>query len=197
MQGLFDFIVKPKGNTYNNTKKIGDKQLILNSNISNHQYVNREAIVLATPIIHNTSIKKGDTIIVHHNVFRRWYNNYGVEKNSSSYIKENLYHCAIDQVYLYKRNNTWNALEGFTFIKPIKENNEFYFFQKEKSNIGIVKYTDGTFETDKLVGFNPRMNHEFILDNKLLYKIPNKFIEIKYEYQGNEETYNPSWAQSS
>jgi len=24
----------------------------------------------------------------------------------------------------------------------------------------------------------------------------NNFITIKYEYQGNEEEYNPSWAQS-
>ena len=27
MHGLFDFIIKPIGNRYNNTKKIGDKEL--------------------------------------------------------------------------------------------------------------------------------------------------------------------------
>jgi hypothetical protein len=26
--------------------------------------------------------------------------------------------------------------------------------------------------------------------------VMNKFITIKYEYQGNEEEYNPSWTQS-
>ena len=29
MHGLFDFIIKPIGNRYNNTKKIGDKELII------------------------------------------------------------------------------------------------------------------------------------------------------------------------
>ena len=31
MQGLYNFIVKPKGDIYNNTKKIGDVDLILNN----------------------------------------------------------------------------------------------------------------------------------------------------------------------
>ena len=29
MHGLLDFIIKPIGNRYNNTKKIGDKELII------------------------------------------------------------------------------------------------------------------------------------------------------------------------
>ena len=197
MQGVFKFIVKPKGKIYNNTKKIGDTDLILNNNISEHKYINRNAIVLHVPKNFETPINVGDEIIIHHNVFRRWYDKHGKEKASSSYFKENKYFVQLDQIYLYKRNNTWKALDGFTFVKPIEENDDFYFFQKENSNIGIVKYTDGTFEKNELIGFNPRMNHEFILDNELLYKISNKFIEIKYEYQGNEKTYNPSWAQSS
>jgi hypothetical protein len=41
MHGLYDFIVKPKGSRYNNVKKIGDKELILNSEIFTHQYINR------------------------------------------------------------------------------------------------------------------------------------------------------------
>ena len=193
MQGLFDFIVKPKGKIYNNTKKINDTDLILNNNISDHKYINRNAIVVKTPKHFDTPINVGDEVIVHHNIFRRWYNQYGKEKTSRSYFKDNLYFVQMNQVYLYKRNNTWNALEGFTFIKPIEENNDFYFFQKESANVGIVKYTDGSFKKDELIGFNPRMNHEFIIDNELLYKIPNKFIEIKYEYEGNKKTYNPSW----
>ena len=197
MKSVYNFVVTPVGGRYNNSKKVEGGDLILNTEIYNHQFVNRVAKVISTPIIGDTDIKPGDEIIVHHNVFRRWYNIKGEEKNSKSYFKDNLYFVQMNQVYLYKRNNTWNALEGFTFIKPIEENNDFYFFQKESANVGIVKYTDGSFKKDELIGFNPRMNHEFIIDNELLYKIPNKFIEIKYERQGNEVEYNPSWAQSS
>ena len=81
MKSVYNFVVKPKGERYNNTKKLDGGELILNTEIFNHQYVNREAIIISTPIIGNTDIKPGDTVIVHHNVFRRWHNVKGVEKN--------------------------------------------------------------------------------------------------------------------
>ena len=74
MKGIYSFVVKPKGGRYNNSKKIGDKELILNTEIYNHEYINREAIVTAVPLALKTEIKVGDTVIVHHNVFRRWHN---------------------------------------------------------------------------------------------------------------------------
>ena len=82
MKSVYNFVVAPKGQRYNNTKKVGDLKLILNTEIYNHQYVNREAIVKSIPIIGNTDIRPGDTVIVHHNVFRRWHNVKGIEKNS-------------------------------------------------------------------------------------------------------------------
>ena len=51
----------PKGERYNNKKKIDDKELILNTEIYNHQYINREAIVKSVPIVGDTAgIKVGD-----------------------------------------------------------------------------------------------------------------------------------------
>ena len=38
---------------------------------------------------------------------------------------------------------------------------------------------------------------EPIVDSERLYRVLSNFITIKYEYQGNEEEYNPSWAKSS
>ena len=91
MKSVYNFVVTPKGQRYNNSKKVGDKELILNTEIYNHQYINREAIVLSTPIIGDTDIKSGDTVIVHHNVFRRWNDVKGIERNSRSYFNENTY----------------------------------------------------------------------------------------------------------
>ena len=90
MKAPFDFVIEPKGNRYNNTKKIGDKNLILNTEIFNHQFVNREAIVKSTPTAFETEIKPGYSVVVHHNVFRRWHNQYGIEKNSRSYFNDSL-----------------------------------------------------------------------------------------------------------
>ena len=196
MKAPFDFVIEPKGNRYNNTKKVGDKDLILNTENFNHEFVNREAIVKSVPTAYKTKIKPGDTIITHHNVFRRWLNAKGVEKNSRSYFNENTYLIKPDQIFLYKRNNKWLATDGYCFIQPIKQRDQLKQGEEEKC-IGIVKHTDGINKVGELVGFTPFSEYEFIIDGKRLYRVMNKFITIKYEYQGDEEAYNPSWAKSS
>ena len=187
-----DFIIEPIGNRYNNSVRVDDKELILNTEIFNHQYINRLAKVIATPLLFQSPVKVGDEVIVHHNVFRRWHDVKGREKNSRSYWKENKYIISEDQIYLY--NN--KAMPGFSFIKPLKSNNKFTN-DKEQPLIGIVKYSDGKFNINDLVGFTPNSEYEFVINGERLYRVMNKFITIKYEYQGNEEEYNPSWAKSS
>ena len=196
MKSVYNFVVTPKGNRYNNTKKIGDSELILNTEIFNHQYVNREAKVISTPIIGNTDIKPGDTVIVHHNVFRRWHNVKGIEKNSRSYFNESTYFINYDQIFLYKRNDKWIAPKGYCFVKPLKAVDQLNI-ESEKPLQGIVKYSDGTVKVNELVGFTPNSEYEFVVDGERLYRVLSKFITIKYEYQGDEEEYNPSWAKSS
>ena len=196
MKAPFDFVIEPKGNRYNNIKKVGDKDLIVNTEIFNHQFINREAIVKSVPTAYKTKIKPGDTIVVHHNVFRRWQDVRGNEKNSRSYFNENTYLVKPDQIFLYKRNNNWLATDDYCFVKPIKQRDKLKSGEEEEC-IGIVKYTDGVNKVGDLVGFTPFSTYEFIIDGKRLYRVMNKFITIKYEYQGDEEAYNPSWAQSS
>ena len=196
MKSVYNFVVTPKGERYNNTKKVGDSELILNTEIFNHQYVNREAIVISTPIVGGTDIKAGDTVIVHHNVFRRWHNVKGIEKNSRSYFNESTYMISSDQIFLYKRSDKWIAPKGYCFVMPLKAQNPLNV-DLEKPLQGIVKYSDGTVEVNELVGFRPSSEYEFIVDGERLYRVLSNFITIKYEYQGDEEEYNPSWAQSS
>ena len=196
MKSVYNFVVKPIGKRYNNVKKVGDKELIVNTEIFNHQYVNRQATVISKPIIGDTDIDVGSDVILHHNVFRRWHNVKGVEKNSKSYFNEDTYIVQPDQIFLYKKFWQWHSPKGFCWVKPIK-NKDKYANSETQENIGIVKYTDGSFKIKDLVGFTPISNYEFVIDNELLYRVYTKFITIKYEYQGDEEAYNPSWAQSS
>ena len=193
MKSVYNFVVTPKGERYNNKKKVGDSELILNTEIYNHQFVNRTAIVKSIPLIGDTDIQVGDEVIVHHNVFRRWHNVKGVEKNSRSFFDENTYLINQDQIFLYKRNNTWNAPKGYCFVKPLKAIDQFNI-ESEKPLQGIVKYSDGAVEVNELVGFRPSSEYEFIVDGQRLYRVLSNFITIKYEYQGDEEEYNPSWA---
>ena len=193
MKSVYNFVVTPKGERYNNKKKVGDSELILNTEIYNHQFVNRTAKVISTPIIGDTDIQPGDEVIVHHNVFRRWHNVKGIEKNSRSFFDENTYLINQDQIFLYKRNKEWKAPKGYCFVKPLKAKNPLNI-DLEQPLIGVVKYSDGTIEVNELVGFRPSSEYEFIVDGERLYRVLSNFITIKYEYQGNEEEYNPSWA---
>ena len=201
MNSLYDFIVQPLGERYNNTKKIKDKNLILNTKIEEYKSVNKNAIVIATPKLFPTNVKPGDTVAVHHNVFRRFYNMKGKEQNSRSHFKDELYFCSLDQIYFYKRGEEWISLFDRCLVKPIKSLSK-YSVRKAEPQTGILKY--GNKELDELfivkgdlVSFPPQAAWEFILDNELFYCMKSSNITLKHEYQGDEEEYNPSWANSS
>ena len=155
MQSLFNFIVKPKNERYDNKKYIDGQELILNTELADHRYVSRTGVVTSIPKSESTEIQVGDEVIVHHNVFRRWHDNRGKEKNSRSYYEEDKYFVASDQIFLYKRNNKWRAPEGYCFLKPIESND---VIEKEIPFRGIVKYLNQKLEDIKvgdLVGFMP------------------------------------------
>jgi hypothetical protein len=196
MKSVYNFVVTPIGERYNNKKKVGDKELILNTEVYNHHYINRLAKVISTPIIGDTDIEPGDEIITHFNVFRRWYNVKGIEKNSRSYFDESTYFITQDQIFLYKRDGEWKAPKGYCFIKPLKKKDQFNI-DEERPLIGIVKYSDGTVKENDLIGYKPKTECEFMIDGERMYRVLSNFITIKYEYQGDEEEYNPSWAKSS
>ena len=193
MQSIFDFIIKPKNKRYNNTKQIGDSELLLNSEISDHQYVSRNGIVVSIPKQEDTEIKIGDEVIIHHNVFRRWYDVRGIERNSRSYWERDKYFVKSDQIFLYKQNKEWYTPKGYCFVKPIKSNN---IIDKEVPLRGIIKYVDKELKNihkEDLVGFTPSSEYEFVIDGERLYRVRSKNLTIKYEYQGEEKEYNPSW----
>ena len=193
MKSVYNFIIKPTKSRYNNTKKIGDKEIIINTDIFQHQFVSREAQVVSVPTLFKTDINVGDTIIVHHNVFRRYTDIKGIERDSKAYYKDDLYFVFIDQVFAYKKDDKWIPLDDYCFVKPIKPYNMFDT-NKEQALMGVIKYTNKNLpEVGSLVGFTPNSEYEFIIDNERLYRVRTKDITIKYEYQGKEEEYNPSW----
>jgi len=201
MKSLYDFIVKPLGDKYNNTININNKKLIINTKIENWKFVNRLAKVVETPKAFNTPINKGDLIIIHQNVFRTFYDIKGQKKKSRSYFKDDLYFCAIDQIYLYKNKDGYHSFGDRCFIQPIKDKSDLTL-DKEQKLAGILKYGNSSLNKlninpGDLVGYTPNGEWEFLVDNKRLYCMKSNDIVIKYEHEGNEEEYNPSWSSSS
>ncbi|MFY7938056.1 MAG: hypothetical protein ACOVOQ_11810 [Flavobacterium sp.] len=202
MRSVFSYLVRPVGNRYDNKVSVGDKELITNTSIESFKSVNNLAEVVAIPLaVENTDIKVGDLVIIHHNVFRRFYDIRGKQKNSRSYLMEDLYFCELDQIYLYKQDDKWNTVGDRCFVKPLK-NIDHFKLDKEQRLIGILKYDNSSLNELKinrgdLVGYKPYGEYDFIVDGERLYCMKSNDIVIKYEYKGNETEYNPSWAQSS
>ncbi len=196
MQSVFNYLVSPKGDRTVGSKEIEGQTLLLNTDLQNHSYTNRVGTILNLPLVGNEELKEGDDVIVHHNVFRRFRDVRGNEKDSKNYLSEDVYTIQADQIYAFKRNGEWKALKGFCFVKPIKED-KMFSVDFEKPLIGIVKLGNDEIEKESLVGFKPNSEYEFVIEGQRLYRVPTNSITIKYEYQGNEEEYNPSWASGS
>ena len=201
MRSIFSFIVKPVGERYNNKVKVADKELIVNTKIESFKSVNNVAEVVAVPLAYSTDIKVGDIVVIHHNVFRVFYDIRGNKKNSRSYFMDDLYFCDLDQIYLYKNTGKWKAFGDRCFIKPIK-NKDYLNVDKEQKLIGILKYGNSSLEALKinegdLVGYTPYGEFDFVIDGQRLYCMKSNDIVIKYEYKGDETEYNSRWAQSS
>jgi hypothetical protein len=201
MRSVFDFIVKPLGDKYSNTVKVGDQELVVNTKIEDFKFVNRLAEVLEIPLFVNTDIKKGDIVVIHQNVFRTFYDMKGRKKESKSYFRDGLYFASIDQMYMYKRDSNWKTIGDRCFVQPIK-NIDNLKLEKEQELIGILTYGNNSLNELKItpgdiVGFKPTREWEFLIDGKRLYCMESNDIVIKYDKQGNEVEYNQSWTQSS
>ncbi len=197
MKSLYSFIVKPYDSRYDNIRRVDDTNLIINTSIENHRFISKKAVVVSTPAAYTTKINIGDELYIHHNVFRRWYDQKGNERNSSTHFKDDLYFVSPGQIYMY---NLKPHLD-YCFVKPLKNQN-LLENRKEQPNVGIVKYTNNALEAigitpGTLITFTPNSEFEFIIEGERLYCMKSNDIALTHEYQGNEEENNPSWAKSN
>jgi hypothetical protein len=71
MRSIYSFIVEPlNNNRYNNTKKLGNVELVTSVSEEDHVSSNRFATVKELPLNYTGEVKTGDTLLVHHNVFK-------------------------------------------------------------------------------------------------------------------------------
>ena len=197
MKSLYNFIIKPYTERYNNKVDVEGKELIVNSSIESHLFVSKKAVVVQTPAAFDTDIRPGDKVYVHHNIFRRYYDMKGKEKNSGTFFKDDLYFCNLDQIYMYNLKCHLN----YCFVKPLKEIEDLHN-RKEKEYFGILKYSNNSLEAvglkpGDLVIFTPNSEFEFIIEGERLYCMKSNDIAVTHEYEGNEKENNPSWAKSS
>jgi hypothetical protein len=178
MKSPYSFIVSPKkGRRYDNIKKYGNKNFITSSSEEDHSSSNRFAVVVSTPINYNGPIKKGDTLLVHHNVFKFYNDMYGNRKSGKSFFKDNLFLVDPDQFYMYKNKSEWIGHDKYCFIKPL-ESKDVYLKKSSKYEplTGTVKYInqdllDKGVKVGDVVLYQPDSEYEFLVDDELLYRM--------------------------
>ena len=195
MKSLYNYIISTT-NRYDNKVSIDNKELILNTEITERDYrfVNRIGTVVNVPINISTPIKQGDDVIIHHNVFRRWFDVRGVERNSGSYIDEDKYIVSPDQLFAYKQNGKWHCPNMYCFVEPL-ENEDIWSTESEQKLLGKLTYTNDYLESlglsyGDIVGFTPDSEYEFNIDDKKLYRILSTDITINYGHKKEESTYS-------
>lgn len=178
---LQKFLITPQGQSEYNREKNG---VVLTSSIENHKDVNRIGEVVQVPVEYQGNISIGDLVVVHHNIFRSYYDMKGYERKSREYFKDNLYLVDLNQIFLVKKDNNWNSFDDFCFVSPVEEKKEVTI-NKYSSNIGKLKYSNeglfllGVNEGDT-VAFVDDSEYEFIIDDQLMYRMRTKDICIKF-----------------
>lgn len=178
MKSPFYFIVKPNNNKrYDNTKQIGNVNFITSTSKEDHTSSNRHALVVETPINYTGPIKPGDTLLVHHNVFKYYNDMKGKERSGKSFFKDDLFFIDYDQFFMYKQNNEWKSHSKYCMIKPISKKNHYLkTHAEEEPLIGLVRYPNeyliskGINKGDK-VSFQPNSEYEFNVDGEKLYRM--------------------------
>ena len=176
MNSIYNFIISTD-QRYNNSVDVEGKELIVNTEVTERdaEFVNRVGTVIGTPLAIESPINIGDDVIVNHNVFRRWYDMQGNERNGAGYIDEDKYVVGMDQVYAYRRpNGKWIATPGYCFVEPIENPEELIWdIDMELPRVGYIRYGSEQLKLDtgSLIGFTKDSEYEFRVGKERLYRI--------------------------
>ena len=191
MKSPNQFIVVPANDRrYDNVKTIEGLDIILNTSEESAEFSNSEAVVLSLPIDYTGPIEEGDSILVHHNVFKFYNDMYGRRQSGKSFFKDNQFFVDDTQYYMYKKSSEWYAVEPFCFVAPLPKTKTYIYkpFTNEPL-MGVMEYPSEAIKKHgikkgDIVTFMPDSEYEFKVEEKKLYRIRSKNI-IAYEPQGD------------
>lgn len=192
-----NYLIVEINEAYDNTTTTGNGvTLITNTSIESVTNIIRQAKVVSAP--EYTILKKGDEVIVHHNIFRLRNGIKGKLVSSNFFIEDNRYFVPLTEVFMYKRDGVWKSLDPYCFIKPIKstkekkldgfllsdlsvkdslhKGNEKLKGTMSYSNKGLTEI--GIIEGDTII-FSPDSEYEFMIEGELYYRMKTNDIKIK------------------
>jgi len=187
MQSPYSFIVTPlKDKRYDNVKKISGINFFTSTSEEDHMASNRYATVVSVPINYTGEIQVGDTLLVHHNVFKFYNDMRGRRKSGKSFFKDNLFFVDYDQFFLYKHHNVWKAHDKYCFVQPIKIKEKYLKSAgTEEPLMGTIKYINDQLirmglKVGDQVSFQPESEYEFHVEGEKLYRMFTNNITLKF-----------------
>tara|TARA_R100001509_G_C4837487_1_gene205376 strand:+ start:53 stop:619 length:567 start_codon:yes stop_codon:yes gene_type:complete len=187
MQSPYSFLVKPhKERRYDNIKKYGEKELIISVSEEDHTVSNRLAEVINLPMNYTGNVQVGDTLLVHHNVFKYYNDIYGRQKSGRSWIKDGLFLVDPDQFFLFKRGDQWQAYDKYCFVRPIPKKEsyiegsgvkyeplqgELVYVNEELLNMGL--------SSGDHICFTPNSEYPYEVEGETLYRMFTNNITVR------------------
>ncbi len=186
MKSPFYFITRAyNGRRYDNVKSIGGIDFITSTSEEDHKASNRYAEVIETPLGYEGPIRNGDTLLVHHNVFKFYNDMKGRQQSGKSFFKDDLFFIDEEQFFMYKQDGEWYSYDRYCFVKPVPTS-ESYIFKpfSEEPLVGIMKYPNDYLKSKgicsgDMVCFKPESEYEFDVDGEKLYRMYDHQITIK------------------
>ncbi len=186
MKSPFYFITRAyNGRRYDNVKSIGGIDFITSTSEEDHKASNRYAEVIETPLGYEGPIRNGDTLLVHHNVFKFYNDMKGRQQSGKSFFKDDLFFIDEEQFFMYNQGGEWHSYDRYCFVKPVPTS-ESYIFKpfSEEPLVGIMKYPNDYLKSKgissgDMVCFKPESEYEFDVDGEKLYRMYDHQITIK------------------
>lgn len=178
MRSPFYFITKPVNDKrYDNTRDIDGVELVVSTSEEDHKFSNRYAEVISTPLWYNGDIATGDILLVHHNVFKYYYDMKGRQRSGRSFFKDNIFLIDSEQFFAYKKGDKWYAYDRYCMVKPHPKV-ESYLHKgfKNEPLLGIMSIENnyvkskGVKNGDAVI-FTPDSEYEFNVDGEVMYRV--------------------------
>lgn len=185
MKSPYCFIIKPiDGRRYDNIRTYGDSEFIISASQEDHTVSNRFGEVISVPIYYEGPIAQGDVVVVHHNVFKFYYDMIGRQKSSWHHLFDDYFIVEPEQVYLYSTNgDNWKALSPFVFVRPIPSEDKIFspISGLEELWGKLVFKNDDLEEVNvgDIVSFTPDSEYEFRINDEILYRMYNRNICLR------------------
>lgn len=188
MKSIDSFICKPaNGNRYENERKIGGIDLIVNTSEESAAHSSREAEVIELPLRYEGDVKIGDILVVHHNVFKFYNRMDGSRSSGRSFFRDDLFLVDEEQYFaVISKEFGMRARGRYCFVSPIHEENDSLHVGSVLPLHGILRYPNdylraqGLKKGDRVV-FTPESEYEFNIDGSIMFRVFDHQIAAVYE----------------